>query len=119
MIEHAQEFCWLIESVMTDGTPSMASYYAGYSDEQRLGIPAHTTDPNAAPRWARKEDADIVAGHLMNGINFHWVATEHGFIHPIPTQIATPCRDSKLDAVGGEDTCKISFSFDTTPGGMK
>ncbi|MGB8408712.1 MAG: hypothetical protein WCE58_02225 [Gallionella sp.] len=56
----------------------MPSYYAGYCDDDRLGIPAQTQDPLAAPRWLHKADADVVIQYLLGGINFHWEAVEHG-----------------------------------------
>jgi hypothetical protein len=73
------EFYWLVElRPAFDGHPPFpATYYAGYREDP-LGA-AKTTDPNACPKWARKEDAEKVAEKLGGTLSCIWQAVEHGF----------------------------------------
>jgi hypothetical protein len=70
----AWDYCWLVElRPAFEGHPSFpATYYAGWKD----GLDAaKTADPNAAPRFTRKEDAERVAAKLGHTLSCVWKAS--------------------------------------------
>lgn len=78
------DYVWLIElRPAFDGHPAFqATYYAGWKE----GLDAaKTVDPNAAPKFARKEDAERVAAKLGHTLSCVWTAIEHGFARAAPT----------------------------------
>jgi hypothetical protein len=71
-------FYWLVElRPAFAGHPGFeATYYAGYMDGPEA---AKTRDPNAAPKWERKVDAEAVASKIGHTLSCVWEAVEHGF----------------------------------------
>lgn len=74
---------WLVElrpALPSLPPPQQPTYYAGYA--LTPSEMASTTDPYAAPRWVRKEDAELVAKNLLGTKSCMWEAIEHGFMEP-------------------------------------
>jgi hypothetical protein len=72
-------FHWLVElrPAFDHHPPFQATYYAGWMEHPLEATKTH--DPLAAVRFARKEDAERVAGKLGHTLSCIWKAVEHGF----------------------------------------
>lgn len=72
-------FHWLVElrPAFDHHPPFQATYYAGWMEHPLEATKTH--DPLAAVRFARKEDAERVAGKLGHTLSCVWKAVEHGF----------------------------------------
>lgn len=70
------EEIWLIElrPAFKGHPPFPATYYAGWMNGPEC---ARTHDARSAPRFARKEDAEKVAGHLLGTLSCIWKAVAY------------------------------------------